>query len=274
MKVYRNPAYITKRETLGKRLFMVAVLSLAGGLMVSFTPNMPMAQAAAATNPIVTFIATNYAIISFATLIIGFMAASVGSYFINRFAPRRWPNSKLLERPDQVLARLLKGLDDRYTLFSWVFPGVSHLLVGPCGMVAFVVRSDKGQIRVQGSRWREPFTLARLFTLFAREGLGNPSREIEEYTREVQRYLQEGLADHPQAQAYAAIPVTGAVVFINPEVQLDLQDPAVPVLQGDGSVKFVQQVTRHQDVKNSLMRQFQRDLEARLAGDTAEDAQE
>lgn len=270
MKVYHNPEYITKRETLGKRLFMVAVLSLAGGLMVSFTPNMPMARAAAETNPVLTFFVTNYAIISFATLIVGFMAASVGSYFINRFAPRRWPNSKLLERPDQVLARMLKGLDDQFALFSWVFPGVSHLLVGPCGMVAFVLRSDKGQIRVQGNRWREPFTLSRLFTLFAREGLGNPSREIEEYIRELQRYLEEQLADHPQAGAYASIPITGAVAFINPQVQLELDDPDIPVLQGERLVEFVQQVTKRKDVKNSVMRQFRQDLEQQLTAEAAE----
>ncbi len=264
MKVYLNPDYIAKRETLGKRLFMVAVLSLTGGLVVSFTPNMPAIQEAAGTNPILAFFSTNYAIVSFATLIVGFMAASIGSYFINRFAPRRWPNSKLLERPDQVLARMLKGLDDRFALFSWIFPGVSHLLVGPCGMVAFVVRSDKGQIRVQGNRWREPFTAARLFTLFAREGIGNPSREIDEYMKEIQRYLDEQSSSYPHAREYAQIPITGAVAFINPQVQLELEDPDIPVLQGEKIVEFVHQITKHKDVKNSVMRRFKQDLETQL----------
>ncbi len=265
MKVYRNPEYIEKRETLGKRLFMVAVLSLAGGLMVSFTPNMPIAQTAAETNPFVAFIATHYAPISFATLIIGFVAASIGSYFINRFAPRRWPNSKLLERPDQVLARMLKGLDNRFALFSWVFPDVAHLLVGPCGIVALVLRSDRGRIRVEGNRWREPFTLTRLLTFFAQEGLGNPSREIEEYVKVIQRFLDAQVADHPDAQEYATIPITGAVAFINPQVQLTVQNPDVPVLQGEQILEFVRQTTKHKDVKNSVMRRFCQDLETRLA---------
>lgn len=264
MRIYRNLDYIKKRETLGRRLFLVAVMSLATGLMVSFTPNMEVLQTAAAQNPVLGFIAGNYAILSFATLIIGFLTASTGSYFINRFSPRRWPRSKLLERPDEVFARTLRGLDHQYTLFFWVFPSVAHLLVGPCGLVAFVVRSDKGRIMVKGDRWREPFTFARLFMLFAREGLGNPSREIEDSIREIRRTLDEFKASQLTEEECRSIPVTGAVAFIHGEVDLEREGPTVPVLTGPKILDFVRQTTKKAEVKNSVMRQFQKELETYL----------
>ena len=144
MRVVSNLDYIKKRETLGRRLFLVAVLALGSGLLVSFTPNLESFRAAAANNVVMQVVLDNYAIFSFASLIVGFLSASVGSFFINRFAPRRWPNSKVMARPDEAFARLLKGLNDQYTLYNWAIPGVSHLLVGPCGILTFVLRSDKG----------------------------------------------------------------------------------------------------------------------------------
>lgn len=264
MKAYRNLDYITKRETLGKRLFLAAVLSLAGGLMVSFTPNMANVQNLTETNPIVRTIVENYAVISFATLIVGFVTASIGSYFINRFSARRWPNSKLMERPDQVLERLLKGLGEQYALFAYVVPGVSHLVIGPCGMIAFVIRSDKGRIMVKGDRWREPFAFSKLLTLFSREGLGNPAREVEEYVQQSQTFLNQVAQEAGEAE-FQSIPVVGAVAFIHSEVDLDLDGPSVPVLRSGEILDFVRQTARESAVKNSLMRRFQQRLETQLA---------
>ena len=263
MQVYRNLTYIRKRETLGKRLFLVAVIALAGGLMVSFMPNVPAFQATDGQNPILDALVANYAVISFAALIVGFITASIGSFFINRFSPRRWPHSKWMERPDEAFARVLRGLDDQYALYSWVLPGVAQLLAGPCGLIVFVVRSDKGRIVVQGDRWREPFTFARLLTLFAREGLGNPAREIDEEIKAVQRALQAMEEEQP-ASARRAVPVTGAVAFIHDDLRLEVDNPRVPVLRGPAVVAYVRRTARGANVKNSEMRQFRRELEEHL----------
>jgi hypothetical protein len=38
-------------------------------------------------------------------------------------------------------------------------------------VLVFAVRSDRGRVQVSGDRWREPFSLGRLLTIFAREGV-------------------------------------------------------------------------------------------------------
>ncbi|MCY4522697.1 MAG: hypothetical protein OXC13_18225 [Caldilineaceae bacterium] len=256
MKVYRNLEYITKRETLGRRLFLVAVLALTSGLMVSFLPNMEWARSPEAANPLLQFLVEYYAVFSMAALLVGFIGATVGSYFINRFAPRRWHRASSLERPDQFFARCLKGLGNQYALYLFAIPGVPHLLVGPGGMLAFSVRSDKGRVMVEGDRWREPFSLGRLFTLLSREGLGHPGREAEEYTRRINRFIE----DMPEAfgqSEYASIPIAGAVAFINPEMTLEISNSSLPVVQGPELVKFVQKQAADSKVHRSLMRSFQ-----------------
>ncbi len=264
MKVVSNLDYIKKRETLGRRLFLVAVLSLASGLMVSFTPNLKGFQAVAENNAVAKILIENYAIFSFASLIIGFLSASVGSFFINRFAPRRWPNSKVLARPDEAFARLLKGLNDQYTLYNWVIPGVSHLLVGPCGILTFVVRSDKGTLEITGKKWREPFSVGRLFTLFAREGVGNPPQEISENLKALTEVRDEMAENSEISSQYNQIPVNGAAAFIHEDLELKVENPTVPVLLSKQVLGFVYEQARSAAVKNSLMRGFNQDLEDQL----------
>ena len=264
MRVVSNLAYIKKRETLGRRLFLIAVLSLGSGLLVSFTPNMESFRAAAANNVVARVLTENYAIFSFASLIIGFLSASVGSFFINRFAPRRWPNSKVMARPDEVFVRLLKGLNDQYTLYNWVIPGVSHLLVGPCGILTFVLRSDKGRLQVTGKKWREPFTVGRLFTLFAREGVGNPPQEIAENLKAMTEVRDEMAQGSDAFADYGQIPIQGAAAFVHEELALTVQEPTVRVLLPKAILSYVHEQTRAARVKNSLMRRFTQDLEAQL----------
>lgn len=264
MRVVNNLEYIKKRETLGRRLFLLAVVSLCSGLMVSFTPNIESFQLSAENNAMVRVLVDNYALFSFATLIIGFISASIGSFFINRFAPRRWPNSKSLARPDEEFARLLRGLNDQYTLYNWVVPGVSHLLVGPCGILTFVVRSDKGRLRVTGDRWREPFSLTRLFTLFAREGVGNPPQEVAENNKTMTEVRDEIAELTGRQEDYREIPVQGAAALIHEELELQLEDATVSILRPKETLGFVHDSARQAGVKNSMMREFTLALDEQL----------
>lgn len=264
MRVVNNLAYIKKRETLGRRLFLMAVLSLGSGLLVSFTPNMESVRAAAENNMMMRVLTENYAVFSFASLIVGFLSASIGSFFINRFAPRRWPHSKVMARPDEVLARRLKGLNDQYTLYNWMIPGISHLLVGPCGILTFVLRSDKGRLQIVGKKWREPFTLGRLFTLFAREGMGNPPQEIAENIQTMTAVRDEMARGSDAAADYGQIPVYGAAAFVHEELDLTVREATVTVLPPKAILQYVHERTRTARVKNSVMRRFTQDLEGQL----------
>lgn len=228
MKIYRNLAEIKRKERLGRRITLGGLAILFVGLLSSFTPNwFPPDEVPA--NALIGFVQSYWAYISFGSLALGFLASNLGSYYINRFAPRRWPDSNRIARPDELVEQNLKGFDDKYSLFLWSLPDAPYVLTGPTGIQVFVVRGDKGQVNVSGDRWREPFSIGRMFTAFTREGLGNPGREVEETKQKIRELLQEGEANGKLSAQAGEVPIEGAVVFVNPAVNLNLENPSVPV---------------------------------------------
>ncbi|MEZ4620719.1 MAG: hypothetical protein R2867_35135 [Caldilineaceae bacterium] len=172
MKIYRNTNEIKRKEKVGRRFSLSGLAILFIGMMASFVPTW-YPPGTEAPNAIVGFAQQYWALASFIALPAGFIFASIGSYFINRFAARRWPNSKTTARPDEVVERSMKGFDDKYAYFSHGLPS-QYVVSGPCGVLLFAVRGDRVNVIGSGDRWREPFRIGRFFTVFAREGLGNP----------------------------------------------------------------------------------------------------
>jgi hypothetical protein len=259
MKLYRNLSEIRRKERLGRRLSLIGLLILFIGLLASFVPTwLPPDQPA--INPVTRFIQIYWPWISFAALPLGFIFASFGSYFINRFARRRWPGSRTIARPDEMLERSMKGFDDKYAYFAWSLPA-NYVLVGPGGILVFAVRSDKGRVTVQGDRWREPFSLGRFFTVFAREGVGNPSFELEEQIRKLRALLNRPAEavngdDTAADNSFAAVPIQPVAVFLNPEIQLTLDNPAIPVLRADQVKDFVRRRARETKLNNATVREL------------------
>jgi hypothetical protein len=178
----------------------------------------------------------------------------LGSYHINRFARRRWPGGKSFDRPDEMLERNMKGFDDKYAYFAWSLPA-NYLVAGPFGLLIFSVRSDKGRVTVQGDRWREPFSFGRIFTVFAREGVGNPAQEIDEQRRKVLALLAQAPSGENGANL-AEVPVDGAAVFLNPDILLDVDNPNVPALRGNQVKDYIRKRTKDVKVQPSTVREL------------------
>ena len=252
MKVYRNVKTIQSKEKFGRRLSLAGLLVLMLGLVVNFTPNwFPPDQPA--PHALGAFLQQYWTYISMASLVGGFLLASMGSYYINRFARRRWPGSKLIERPDEVLERSMKGFDDKYAYFSYSLPA-PYMLVGPSGITILAARSDKGRVVVNGDKWREPFSLSRIFTVFAREGVGNPVRDIAEQEQKLRDLLagaNDGVKD-----AFQEVPFNSAAVFLNQDVQLEVDNPDVPVLRADQLKDFVRKRGKEVKVQPSTLREL------------------
>lgn len=260
MKLYRNLNEIKRKENLGRRLSLIGLLILFIGLIASFVPTWyPPDQPA--TNPITRFLQTYWAWISFAALPLGFIFASFGSYFINRFARRRWPGIRVIARPDEMLARSMKGFDDKYAYFAWSLPA-NHVLVGPCGILVFALRSDRGRVIVQGDRWREPFSLGRFFTIFAREGVGNPAFELESQVRKLRQVLGQNSANgadessRETGKALDKVPIEPVAVFLNPEMQISLENPTIPVLRADQLKDYVRRRAKEARLSNNTVREL------------------
>ena len=238
MKVYRNLETIKSKEQRGRRIALAGLVILFIGLLSSFTPNWFPPDAPAA-NALTAFVQRYWTVVSFGALAVGFIASNVGSYYINRFAPRRWPGGKRVARPDELVESGLKGFDDKYALFLWGLDEVPYMLVGPSGVRVFLVRSDKGTVQVDGDRWRERFSMGRLLTILNREGLGNPKREIEDAEQKVRELLQAAESSGALAVNAADIPIESAALFINPATQLEITNPTIPVLRVDQLKKYV-----------------------------------
>jgi hypothetical protein len=274
MKLYRNLSEIRRKETLGRRLSLTGLAILFIGLMASFVPTwLPPGQPV--TNPVTGFLQQYWTWISFAALPLGFVFASFGSYYINRFARRRWPGLNIVARPDEVLARSMKGFDNRYAYFAWSLPA-QHVLVGPCGLVVFALRSDKGRVTVQGDRWRERMGIGRFFTLFAREGVGNPSFELEEQTRKLRQLLQPAAAPAKEIagipapastnNGFAAVPIDPVAVFLNPEMQLVLENPSISVLRTDQVKDYVRRRAKEVKLSDATVRELTKVLVENSSG--------
>jgi hypothetical protein len=242
MKVYRNLSVIRSKEKRGRQITLAGLAILFLGLLSSFIPNWyPLGPEGETEGGFIGFLQQFWPFISFGALALGFIASNIGSYYINRFAPRRWPGTRQIARPDELVERSLKGFDNKYSLFLWSLPQANYLLVGPPGIFVFKVKGDKGNVTVEGDRWREAFSIGRLFTSFTREGLGNPSRELQEDQEKVRELLQQGEAAGKLPLDSGEVPIQGAVVFINPAVTLNAVNPSVPVVQTPDIKKVIRE---------------------------------
>jgi hypothetical protein len=239
MKSYRNLKEVQRKESMGRRFSLAGLGILFLGMMASFVPNWYPPDVPA-PNAFAAFLQQYWALASFIALPAGFLCASVGSYFINRFARRRWPGSNTIARPDEVLERSMKGFDDSFAYFAHSIPGAPYLLAGPCGVLLFAVRNDRGKIVINGDRWREPFSFGRLLTVFAREGVGHPPQEMQDQSKKVRALLDQAAGDGgARGVDLSSVPIDGAAVFLNEQAQLTIENPVIPVLRPDQVKEYV-----------------------------------
>jgi hypothetical protein len=229
MRAFTNDQFVKRRAKIGQIASWGGLGVLAIGMVISFRsqPGAP-----------------NYQIMiigSFICLIVGFIAAQFGSYNMRRFG--RSP------RPDERLARELKGFDDRYMLFSWMLPA-AYVFAGPSGVYAFAVREQGGKITNTGERWRQPFSVFRVLTAFGQEGLGNPSTEAQDDARKLQDYLERNM---PELE----LEVQPLALFLNPKVELELNNPAIPVIQSKGLKALLRQRAKQQRIEKATLQQME-----------------
>lgn len=247
MKVYRNTTEIAAKDKRGRNMSMLGLGILFIGLLASFIPSwFPLGTTP--SNPIFVFLQQYWTIISFAALPLGFLAASFGSYYVTRYARRRWAGTNVIARPDEMVERGLKGLDDKYSLFIFSLP-VAYVLLTPFSIMTLAVRSDKGKVRVEGDKWKEGWGMGRLLTIFSREGVGHPPSELDDQTKKIQTYL----ANVP-APSDDPVLIEGAVLFINSETLLEMSNPSVPVVRVDQFKDYLRKRSKETKANPAVMR--------------------
>jgi hypothetical protein len=136
-------------------------------------------------------------------------------------------------RNDQVIDHELKGLPDRYTIVHYAPVGkkrVEHVLVHPGGALVITAKEVDGVIDERRSRWRRKSGGMRRFLSFSGPQLGNPSIETDTAVGSLEAFLAENQFE---------VDVEGAVVFVHPQVELNIEEPDFPVLHGEELAGFV-----------------------------------
>jgi len=207
MKVVTNTQLIEQRAKWAKRIAPLTMLFLIGGLIFNFLSiNQPQ-----------------YTLPTLVLLALGFFSAIISSNLVNTWV--REP------RADQTLTQLLKKFSNDYLLFNYT-ADISHALVAPDGVYAIVVKKHDGQITVKERRTSRKFTWRRIFRLLADEGLGAPVPEAERQANRLNKQLSQHLSDEEMP------PIKPLVLFSNKDVNLNVNDPAVPVMQSNQLKSF------------------------------------
>lgn len=154
-------------------------------------------------------------LLSYAGLILGFLTFNGGMQQVARWGRK--------PRTDEVLDQVLSRLNDRYTLLHYPALGgrrPDHVLVGPAGAVVITAREIGGSVALNGRRWRRGSAIRQLFNLGGPQ-LGNPTLDNEQQMAAVESTLSaENLS----------VEVHGVVVFIHPDIEIEMRDPETTVL--------------------------------------------
>jgi len=202
MKIIKNEKLIKRNGIIGQWTSIGALVVLGGGMYLSF---------AKPANPqMVTY--------SIFALVGGFILTQVGMYMGNR-----WGRSP---RPDEKMDAGLKGLPGDYTIYHFVTPA-SHLLVGPAGVWILLPYRQRGVVKYTKNRWRvgNGGFLQAYMSIFGQEGIGRPDLEASGEAAAVQRLLLK------QVNEGELPPLQAALVFMNDEVDLQVEDAPLPALK-------------------------------------------
>jgi hypothetical protein len=147
-----------------------------------------------------------------------------------------------------MLDKILKGFGGRYHLYNYVLPA-SHVLLAPFGLCVINPKHQAGQVRCEGEKWHHASGWKRVLRLFGQEGLGNPTKEVRAEVERLRRFVAERFPDEE-------VPIEGVVVFTNPQVDLETENPAVPVLDGKQFKSFLRKVSKEKPISGSQRRQL------------------
>jgi hypothetical protein len=248
VQITTNETYVKRRGTIGWVASVVGFLILGLGAYVAL-------QQSQRTDPAV---ATWIIFVPWITFLIGYVLTNVGKHYTTHYGGR--------PRIDLAIAQSLKGLDSRNHLYSFV-PTIptQHLLVTPNAVVVIDPRPFIGQVIHKGGKWSRPLSLKGLWDRFSDGGLGNPTVEAKRDAAAVEFVLRERLGDDV-AKSIVVLPI---IVCTNPRLDLQLDDPEVPVVRlADlrGAIRKLREGGRlTSDVQRQITQAFQWGTQSSLA---------
>ncbi len=215
MKLVINEKLIKRNKTIGNVMSFVGIAILVAGLLVSFNPT-----------PTKT-------IISFASLIVGFVVSQASTFFVNRFA--RDP------RFDEVIASNLEKLNNNYTFYVYSSP-IPMLLVGPQGLWVPVPVSASGEIYYD-KKWKQHGG-SFLLKMFGQENIGRPEIDVESNEKALRDFFEKYL---PETEIPA---LNSVLVLMNPNASIgDVENAPTPIVDAAALRRYIRKIERKSEVE-------------------------
>ncbi|MAT44462.1 MAG: hypothetical protein CL609_19175 [Anaerolineaceae bacterium] len=195
MKIYIDEKMVRRNKRMGNILKWLSLIIMGIGLWIVFQPSV-------AENPTLTTLV-------FTIVIIGFFMSSIGNYLNSRFGQS--------PRPDELIDKSLKGLDDRYTIFHYNTP-VTHLLIGPAGVWSITPSFIDGTLEFNEKKntWRRKGG-SFINKFISQETLGNPQKELQANQKDLDRFLKKNKIGFD-------MPLNGAVLLLHKNASLEEQN--------------------------------------------------
>jgi hypothetical protein len=153
----------------------------------------------------------------------GIVVSMIGIYFANRWVRK--------PRPEEVLSKALKGLDDKFVIHHYPALPCEHVLLTPNGVVILETVNIAGEFSCKDGRWRERMSIGRAFRSVVEESLGDPTKTA--------LALQKLFTAHLSQVCGTPIPVKPVIVFTHPAAVLDVEPGPVPVYTAEKLKKQV-----------------------------------
>jgi hypothetical protein len=143
-----------------------------------------------------------------------------------------------------VIKTLSKNLSDDYYLINDVYlqgggGDIDHIVLGPNGVFVLETKNWSGKINVNGDQWQRP----------GKHEMGSPSLQVKRNAQKIRRIIDLSPGLKP-----LGIWVDGIVVLTNQHVNLNINNPTVPIVK-------LQQLPSHLTNHNQNNRYTQQQLE-------------
>jgi len=243
MRIYANNNLIAKKGKFGRRLSMTGLIILGLGMLASFAPGFIQKHSDSAwtQNPFIQWTYNGgWLYLSLGALILGFILGQIGNAYMRRFLKPR--------RPDMVIAKALKGFDDRNRLYVWSSP-IDLAFVGPAGVFAIVTRDIAGPVTIRDGKLHTPFSMKKLFSFFGGEEAGRPLEEAQHDAEKLQSWLVE------QVGGDAEMIVRPLVVFTHDKADLTVEDVNVPILHYKQLKSFLRSQAKNKTISKTTLQQ-------------------
>lgn len=210
MRIITNEKLVQRNKRIATWLFFISLAILFGGFFLANGQLLGI-EALEQIDP------EFYVTVMPFVLIIGFTATLVSVRMTNLWV--RQP------RPEDAIQFGLKGISNKSALYNYFHFPARHVLICPQGVFAIVTRFQEGKFSVKGDKWRTKRSfIGQFFSIFRADGILNPTREAED-ARDFIQYIVEDYDPN--------IKVQPIILFVDPRVEVEIEDPTIPVLYAD-----------------------------------------